>query len=80
MRILIREPPECVSRSETLVEMQNFAPNLSRKQKLFAKTIPGTKFVCTLTKIFAKTFSKTNIFVKPFVKTKMFAKTKNFSK
>jgi hypothetical protein len=42
MRIRIQEPPECVSRSETLVENfcknGNFSQKLSLEQKFFAKT------------------------------------------
>jgi hypothetical protein len=74
MWIRIQEPPECVSTSETLVE--NFAKNFnfSRKRKLFAKTIPGTKIFSEnenspkhwwmLPKNYLKKLAKATIFAK----------------
>jgi hypothetical protein len=58
MRIRIQDPPECVSRSETLVENIR---EPSREQIFFTKTL-------------AKTFAKTKICAQTFAKTTIFAK------
>jgi hypothetical protein len=84
MRIWIKEPPECVSRSETLVDVtqKSFEKNFvfggglrEHKTETFRKrTIPGTKLFCEKirgNKNFSKNIRKSE--------KKIFAK-RNFAK